>query len=89
MRETILQTPRSVKKEGRTCSRCWSRDSPEAHGEDHCEAGCPPAAQEGAHARAGGCLKEAVTPWEARAGADSWQDLWSDEPVEQVFWQDL
>ncbi|CAN0004364.1 unnamed protein product, partial [Bubo scandiacus] len=25
---------------------------------------------------AGGCLKEAVTPWEARAGAGSWQDLW-------------
>jgi len=27
------------------------------------------------HARAGGCLKEAVTPWEARAGAGSCQDL--------------
>ena len=28
------------------------------------------------HAGAGGCLKEAVTPWEAHAGAGSWQDLW-------------
>lgn len=27
------------------------------------------------HARAGGGLKEAVTPWEAHAGAGSWQDL--------------
>ncbi|KAK4825929.1 hypothetical protein QYF61_003424 [Mycteria americana] len=25
------------------------------------------------------CPKEAVTPWEARAGADSWQDLWAHE----------
>jgi len=29
----------------------------------------------GPHARAGGCLKEAVTPWEAHAGAGSCQDL--------------
>jgi len=29
----------------------------------------------GPHARAGGCLKEAVTPWGAHAGAGSWQDL--------------
>ncbi|KAJ7395469.1 hypothetical protein BTVI_154681 [Pitangus sulphuratus] len=45
------------------------------------EAGCPPAAHEGpqwssyppvahggSHAGAGGCLKEAVTPWKAYAG---------------------
>ena len=57
--------------------------------EDHGEAGCPPAAhggpwwsrsppaaREGPHTGAGGCLKEAVTPWEAHAGAGSWQDLW-------------
>ncbi|GAB0190707.1 EH domain-containing protein 4 [Grus japonensis] len=36
----------------------------------------PPAAHGGPHAGAGGCLKEAVTLWEARAGAGSWQDLW-------------
>ena len=29
------------------------------------------------HGGAGGCPKEAVTPWEARAGAGSWQDLWT------------
>jgi len=31
----------------------------------------------GPHARAGGCLKEAVTPWGARARAGSCQDLWT------------
>jgi len=31
----------------------------------------------GPHARAGGCLKEAATPWEACTGAGSWQDLWT------------
>ena len=30
----------------------------------------------GPHARAGGCLKEAVTPWGAHARAGSCQDLW-------------
>ena len=29
----------------------------------------------GPHAGAGGCLKEAVTPWGVCAGAGSWQDL--------------
>ena len=29
----------------------------------------------GPHARAGGCLKEAMTPWGARAGAGACQDL--------------
>ncbi|XP_027593244.2 DENN domain-containing protein 2B isoform X1 [Pipra filicauda] len=64
-----------------------SRDSPAACG----EAGSvlagghggpwacrhPPAAHGGPHARAGGCPKEAVTPWEAHAGAGSWKDLWT------------
>jgi len=31
----------------------------------------------GPHTGPGGCLKEAVTPWGARAGADSCQDLWT------------
>ena len=31
---------------------------------------------EGPHAGAGGCPKEAGTPWEAHTGAGSWQDLW-------------
>jgi len=41
MRATTLQSPRSVQKEGRRCSRHWSRGSPAAHGADHGEAGCP------------------------------------------------
>jgi len=31
----------------------------------------------GPHTGAGGCLKEAVTPWGAHAGAGSCQDLWT------------
>jgi len=39
-----------------------TRDSPIVHGEDHGDASCPPAAEGGHHAGAGGCsLKEAVT----------------------------
>ena len=35
--------------------------------------------------------KEAVTPWEACAGAGFWQDLQicGKEPTEQVVWQDI
>jgi len=29
------------------------------------------------HGAAGGCPNEAVSPWEALARADSWQDLWT------------
>ena len=31
----------------------------------------------GPHTGEGGCLKEAVAPWGACAGAGSWQDLWT------------
>ncbi|GAB0180481.1 hypothetical protein GRJ2_000513400 [Grus japonensis] len=44
--------------------------------EVHGGAEIPAAAHGGPHAGAGGCPKEAVTLWEARAGAGSWQDLW-------------
>ncbi|XP_027556456.1 suppression of tumorigenicity 5 protein isoform X3 [Neopelma chrysocephalum] len=64
-----------------------SRDSPAACGEASSVLagghggpwGCrhPPAAHGGPHARAGGCPKEAVTLWEAHAGAGSWKDLWT------------
>jgi len=47
VKETAVQTPRSVKKEGEEVSRLWSRDSSAAHGEDHGEAGCPSAAHGG------------------------------------------
>ena len=42
VRETTMQTQRSVKKEREEVR--WSRDSPAAHGE---MAGCPPAAHGG------------------------------------------
>ena len=73
---------------GRRCSRRRSRSSPAAHGTDHGEAGCapaahggprwsrsPPAAHGGPHARAGGdAVMEVAAPGE--------------EPMqEQAFWQ--
>jgi len=89
VRETTLQIPRSVKMQGRRCSRRRSRDCPAARDKDHGEAGCPhavhgspqwsrspPASRRRLHAIAGGCLKEAVTPWEDCARAGSCQDLW-------------
>lgn len=57
----------------RRCTRCWSRGSPAAHGEDHGEAACapqptevhsgaePPAAHAEPHTTAGGGSKEAGT----------------------------
>jgi len=49
VRETTLQSPRSVKnEEGRTCLKCWSRKpSLAAHDEDHGEAGCSAAVHGG------------------------------------------
>ncbi|GAB0186374.1 EH domain-containing protein 4 [Grus japonensis] len=44
--------------------------------EDDGGAEIPSAAIGGPHTGAGGCPKEAVIPWEASAGAGSWQDLW-------------
>ncbi|PKU45778.1 vps10 domain-containing receptor 2 [Limosa lapponica baueri] len=55
MRERALKTPRPVKKEGKRCSRHKKKYSPAAHGEDHSEVGCLPAAHEGPHARTGEC----------------------------------
>jgi len=61
---------------GKRCSRRWSRGFPPAvYDDDHDETGCPPAARGRPHAGADVCLKEAVSPWEAHAGAGSWQDL--------------
>jgi len=86
--ETTLQTPRSVQKEGeevlqeleqrfpcRPWSRPWrARLSPcspwrsTVGQRSTCSLGGP-------HAGAGGCPKEAVTPWKAHIGAGSCQDL--------------
>lgn len=41
MSETALRTPCSVKKEGRRCSRHWSRDHRAVHGAVHGEAAVP------------------------------------------------
>jgi len=67
VRETTLQTPRSVTR----CSRHWSRGCAAACAEDHGEAGCRPADHGGPHTGAGGCPKKAVNPWEAHTGAGS------------------
>ena len=80
VRGTTLQTPKSVKQKGQEvlqmseqrfpCSPWsrpwWGRVSP-------CRS--PPAPHGGPHGGAGGCLKGAVTPWEAHVGAGSWRDL--------------
>ena len=84
VRETTLQTPRSV-KEGEEvlktlehrfpCSpwrRPWKAVLLAAHGGPQWSR-YPPDTCGRPHARAGGCPKESVTPWEAR----SWQDLWT------------
>lgn len=55
-----LQTPR-LEKEGLRCSRCKSRVSPAAHGEDHGEAGCSHAVHGGLHAPGGGYALEKAT----------------------------
>jgi len=70
-----------MKKEGGAeAENAGAEFSLAAHDEDHGEAGCspavhggprwsryPPVACGGPHAGAGGCLKEAVTPWRAHA----------------------
>jgi len=86
-----LQTPKSVKKEeDKVLQTPEQRFSPAAFDKDHGEAGCPSAVHRGPrwsrsppvahgrpHAGAGGCPKEVVTLWGARAGAGFWQDLWT------------
>jgi len=63
-----------------------------------CSHGGPPgsraplAARGGPHAGAGGCPEEAVTLGRARAGAGSWQELWTHGEKampEQFCWQGL
>ncbi|KAK4809986.1 hypothetical protein QYF61_004438 [Mycteria americana] len=59
----LKKTPRSVKKEGEEVLQVLEQRFAAARG--------------GPHTRAGGYLEEAVTLWEACAGAGSWQDLWT------------
>ena len=91
MRETTLQTPRSVKKEGEEVLQAPEQREippqpvvkttvrqavPLQPMEVHGGADIYPAAHEEPHVRAAGyTLKEAVTPWRACAGTGSWQEL--------------
>lgn len=36
-----------------------------------------PGTPEGSHARADGCPKEALSPWDAHSRVGFWQDAWS------------
>lgn len=94
MWETALQTPR------RRCSRCWSRDSPVACGEDHTEADCPNAAYGGPQcSRYSSCCPRMTphqsrwihpewncSPWRACARAGFWQEL---RPMWDPNWSSL
>jgi len=84
------------RRKGRRCSRRWSRDSPAAHGEDHGEAVCPPAACGGpwwsrdSPADYGGPTSEQVDAPEGGCGpveSPRWSrllpgpvDLWREKP---------
>jgi len=87
VKETTLQTPRSAKKEGeggagdagaeslllQLVLKTMMRQAVSLQSMVEQITTCSP--WKGPHDRAGGCLKEAVTPWGARAGAGSGQDL--------------
>ena len=90
VKETTLQTPRSMKKEGEEVLKMpeqrvfpcnswwrpwWGKLSPCSPWRSTVEQMSTCSLWKGPHARTGGCPKEAVTPWGARAGAGSWQDL--------------
>lgn len=92
--QTIPQTPRSVKKEGRKFFRCQSWDIPAAHGgaegkqavplqpmEDDGEADIPTAACGGSRAVADGySMKEGAAQWRDLTRAGSWIEL---QPLER------
>lgn len=66
---------------------CWSRGSPAAYGADDGEAAVPQwistveqISHGGPHRGAGGCLQDAVTLWEACAGAGSWPATYGEDP---------
>lgn len=89
-----------LRRRGKRCCRCWSRDSPAGHGDECGEAGSPPqpmedyvgadiyaAAHEGPHAAAGGhAVKKAAAPRECTMQQVLWQELW---PLEDLHWSSL
>lgn len=91
MAGTAPQAPRSVKKQTEKVLQVPEQGFTAAHREAHGKAAVPLQPMEVCGA-AGGCPKQAVTPWEAHAGRGSWQDLWppGEEPtLEPVCWQHL
>ena len=86
MRGTTLQTPRSVKKEGEEVLQApEQREIPLQPVVKTMVRQAVPLQPMEVHGGADIHLQpvEAVTPWEARAGAGSWQDLWPRGPVER------
>ena len=73
----------SEKRSGRRCSRCWSRDFPAAHGEDHDEAGCP---HGGPRRSKWTCPEGRCSPWQAHAVADS-HLIFSSCSAEEAEWE--
>jgi len=70
VRGTTLQTPRPLKKEGRRCSKRF----PCSPGEDHGEAGCPPAAHGGPRWSRSPPAARGSNPTPKQA--DAWRKLW-------------
>jgi len=96
VRETALQAPKLVEKEGRRCTRHQSRESPAACGEDHDGTCCPPVAHGGPRLSSytpcshrynrWTCPKGSCSPWRACTGAGFWQNL---QPVGDTHWTSL
>lgn len=89
-----------LRRRGRRCCRCWSRDSPAGHGDECGKAGSTPqpiedyvgadiyaAAHEGPHAAAGWhAMQKAAAPRECTMQQVFWQELW---PLEDLHWSSM
>lgn len=86
VRKTVLQTPRSVKKEGEDVPQALNHRFP-----------CSPwkrlwCCMLSPHKRRGMCPEGSCGPWKPYSGANSWQKLWpvgGDPCRKRFFWQDL
>lgn len=101
-RGAAFQTPRSVARKGRSCSKCQRRDSLTVQREDHVKPGCHPGAQdqsgedihtaghEEPHAEAGGhILMEAAAHEEpSQEQVPGRVVTHGEQPIPyQMFWQ--
>lgn len=89
-----------LRRRGRRCCRCWSRDSPAGHGDECGKAGSTPqpiedyvgadiyaTAHEGPHAAAGWhAVKKAAAPRECTMQQVFWQELW---PLGDLHWSSM